>query len=221
MTEQLARASVFGMGGNVEAHALVSLLALTSDAVLLFGSDGTVALANENADHLFRLLPGSLVGSDVRLLFPPAATVAAMEGPLDQALPFPLDGTTTALTCEGNAHVPVRMLVRCEPLAGMHDVYLLVARQAAEGGEAQLESDRLVDELSRANRRLSGTLDIVLGTLDALDLGTLFSRTLDEISQTMDAWATLAYMAERDGYRLRGATDSVKDARVPGHLAYT
>jgi len=221
MTKQLARASVFGMGGNVEAHALVSLLALTSDAVLLFGSDGSVALANENAEHLFRLLPGSLVGSDVRLLFPPAATVAAMEGPLDQALPFPLDGTTTALTCEGNARGPVRMLVRCEPLAGMHDVYLLVARQAAEGKEAQLESDRLVDELSRANRRLSGTLDIVLGTLDALDLGTLFSRILDEISQTMDAWATLAYMAERDGYRLRGATDSVKDARVPARLPYT
>lgn len=220
MENQLARTSVFGSDNNVEAHALVSLLALTSDAVLLFGSDGIVALANENAERLFRVLPGSLVGSDVRMLFPPAATVSAMKGPLDQALPFSLDGTTAVLTCEGSTRKHIRMLVRCEPLAGIHDVYLLVARRAAEDGEARAESERLVDELSRANRRLSGTLDIVLGTLDALDLGTLFSRILDEIAQTMDAWATLAYMAEHDGYRLRGATDSVKDASIPPRLAY-
>ncbi|MDO4806198.1 MAG: PP2C family protein-serine/threonine phosphatase [Coriobacteriales bacterium] len=220
MTGQLSRTSSHGMGEASQTNALIALLALTSDAVLIFGQDGVVTLANENAERLFRVLPGGLVGSDVRLLFPPAATIDAMEGSPKDSLPFSLDGATNMLVCEGSAHVHRRVLVRCEMLAGSVGAYLLTARPAALEGSKSLDDERLVEELSRANRRLSGTLDIVLGTLDALDLGMLFSRTLDKLSQTMDAWGTLAYMAEQSGYRLRGATASVEDAYVPSYLSY-
>ena len=36
------------------------------------------------------------------------------------------------------------------------------------------EHERVVDELRRANRRLSGTLHIVLDTLDSQNVATLF-----------------------------------------------
>lgn len=221
MAQPLARTNAHGTGELSETSVLVTLLALSSDAVLLFGHDGVVTLANENAERLFRVLPGGLVGSDVRLLFPPPATIEAMEGEPCDSLPFTLDGTTNALVCEGAAHVHRRVVVRCEAVPGTTSAYLLVARPMAPAGDASMDGERLVGELSRANRRLSGTLDIVLGTLDALDLGTLFSRTLDKITQTMDAWATLAYMAEQSSFRLRGSTASVEGSYVPSYLLYT
>lgn len=220
-TAELLIASENGMGEALQTNVLVSLLALTSDAVLIFGTDGAVLLANENAERLFRMPPGGLVGSDVRLLFPPPATMAAMEGAACDALPFTLDGATNMLVCEGSAHVHRRVMVRCETIAPGAGTYMLTARPAALDSGQGLDGESLVEELSRANRRLSGTLDIVLGTLDALDLGTLFSRTLDKLSQTMDAWATLAYMAEQGGYRLRGSTSAVKGAYVPPYVSYT
>lgn len=221
MAKELARTGVAGFERTDEAAVLVALLSLTSDAVLVFNEDGVVLLANEEAERLFRTLPGSLVESDVRLIFPPAATIADIKGPLSTSLPFALDGSTCTLTCEDAEHLPIRVRVRCERLAATAmPAYLLCAHAVAEEGGFQDENDRLVEELSRANKRLSGTLGIVLGTLDSLDIGTLFSRILGEITDTMDAWASVVYMAEQDGYRLRGATESLGDAAVPAFLPY-
>lgn len=221
MTAELARTGVAGFERSDEAAVLVSLLSLTSDAVLVFDEDGTILLANEVAEHLFRELPFSLVDSNVRMVFPPAATMAHVEGALEDALPFELDGSISTITCEGFNRLPVKVQVRCERLATTSaTAYLLAAHAVADEGQFQDENARLVEELSRANKRLSGTLGIVLGTLDSLDVGTLFSRILDQITQTVDAWASVVYMAEKGGYRLRGATDSLGDARVPPFLPY-
>ena len=76
------------------------------------------------------------------------------------------------------------------------------------------EHQRVVDELRRANRRLAGTLQIVLGTLDSGDVGTLFSRVLEEITATIDATGTLVYLAERDGFHLRGISEGVSEMRI-------
>ena len=76
------------------------------------------------------------------------------------------------------------------------------------------EHERVVDELRRANRRLSGTLHIVLDTLDSQNVATLFSRVLEEITETMDAWGTLVYLAESDGYHLRGASESLDHVSI-------
>lgn len=72
------------------------------------------------------------------------------------------------------------------------------------------EHERVVEELRQANRRLSGTLKIVLDTLDSENVATLFSRVLEEISEAMDAWGTLVYLAEADGYHLRGMSQSLQ-----------
>ncbi|MDO4798682.1 MAG: SpoIIE family protein phosphatase [Coriobacteriales bacterium] len=219
-SDELARWGMGALGEQATAAALASFLALTYDAVVLFDDEGTILLANDEAQKLFRAEKGQLVGTNVRLLFVPAATVDALKGPLSGALPFPLDGTTTPLTCTSSDHTSLELLVRCGPvLAPGIQAYVLVAHRSTDVGESE-NRERLVEELSRANRRLSGTLRIVLGTLDSLDVGTLFSRVLDEITHTVDAWATLAYVDESNGYRLRGQTSDVEGAPVPAFLPH-
>ncbi len=82
------------------------------------------------------------------------------------------------------------------------------------------EHERVVDELQRANRRLSGTLKIVLGTLDSENVATLFSRVLEQITETVDAWGTVVYLAEADGYHLRGMSASLLGARVVRYMPF-
>lgn len=220
MTKELVRSGVAGLDKTDEAAILITLLSLTTDAVLVFDGDGIVLLANEEAERLFRAQPKSLVGTDVRLIFPPAQTMEQVEGSLSGSLPFGLDGATSIIVCEGSDQRHVRVQVRCERMGVSAEAYLLCAHGMSETEGVQIENDRLVEELSRANRRLSGTLGIVLGTLDSLDVGTLFSRILEEITQTMDGWASLVYMGEQDGYRLRGTSESLEGIRVPTFFSY-
>ena len=84
--------------------------------------------------------------------------------------------------------------------------------------EAELE--REVAELRRANHRLSGALDIVLGTLDVENVGTLFTRVLDKLTDTMQADGTICYLAEPDGFHLRGISKGLSSERVAQFMAY-
>lgn len=220
MSDTLMRTGVAGLERRGEANILVSLLSLTSDAVLVFDGNGTILLANEEAERTFREVPGSLVDRDVRMVFPPVASTAADEGHLENSLPFGFDGSSSVITCETRDHAHLRVRVRCERVALVKETYLLTAHVMSGESDVLDENERLVEELSRANRRLSGTLGIVLSTLDSLDVGTLFSRILDEITQTMDAWGTIVYMAEQDGYRLRGVTESLGEASVPVYMPF-
>ncbi len=220
MRDDLAPWSMGELGEQAFAAALAALLALTYDAVVLFDKSGGILLANDEAERLFRSEGGHLVGTNVRRVFPPPATVPAMDGPLEGSLPFPLDGSTAFVTCEASDHAHLSLLVRCSRLRipGTH-AYVLVAHQDDAAAE-QASKTPLVEELSRANRRLSGTLKIVLGTLDSLDVGTLFSRVLNEIADTMDAWGTLAYVAESGGYRLRGRTETLENVPTPAFMGH-
>lgn len=222
MSTELARTGIVGLGDQGIVDALATLLSLSSDAVLAFDEDGTIVLANDEAERMFRACDAGLVGSDVRMLFLPPATLQKSSAALDEALPFALDGSSCELVCEGGQYGHVRVRVRCERVSAHARVFLLTAHASEASEEAELERERLVEELSRANKRLSGTLHIVLGTLDSLDVGTLFTRILSELADSMDAWAALAYMAEQEGYRLRGTTESLGDASqmAPTFIAY-
>ena len=80
--------------------------------------------------------------------------------------------------------------------------------------------EREVAELRRANHRLSGALDIVLGTLDAENVGALFARVLDKLTDTMQADGTICYLAEPDGFHLRGISQGLSSERVAQYMAY-
>lgn len=218
MSDDLALVDANVVDSNVLARSLVTLLSLTSDAVIAFDAEGRIILANTEAERLFRVRDKGLVETDVRDLFP-AANEERSAG-FEKSLPFSVDGTTTRIVCERADGTHVSLGVRCDHLRGPGGTYLLVAHAIDPRASDEQERARLVDELSRANRRLSGTLRIVLETLDSTDVGMLFDRVLKEISETLDAWATLAYVAENDGFRLRGGQDALGTAPAPLFMAH-
>jgi sigma-B regulation protein RsbU (phosphoserine phosphatase) len=213
--------SVTGIGKASVSGAFAGLLALTGDAVLAFDGAGVVLLANEEARRLFQRDGDFLVGLDVRGLFPPAVGVTPGTPFSLAALPFSCDGTSAHLVIASLDGTPARVVVRCDSVRAPGDTYLLVAHRDDSEAAVAAEHDRLVSELSEANRRLSGTLGIVLGTLDSPDVGTLFERVLDGIDQTMGATGTMVYIAESDGFHLRAMSDGVDGARTTQYLPYS
>lgn len=207
------------LGGTLSA-----LLALTSDAVICFDGTGTILLANDEALRLLALDPlqvntSNLVGSDIRQLFPPAVGVAPDVPFAPSSLPLPTDGSTTRIVRTDNQGHTATLVARCDRVHAPRETYLLVAHPESDAAAADREHERLVAELSRANRRLSGTLDIVLGTLDSPTVSTLFERVLEELCATMDASGTTVYLAEADGFHLRGTSASLEGQKVPRFLS--
>ena len=201
---------------------LAELLVLTRDAVIVFDGTGRIVLANAEAQALLGQGTTSLVDTDVRHLFLPVQAkkdVHALDAPAfhPSALPFAMDGTSTSLTCVDSEGMSREISVRADRVSAADETYLLVAAAVAGTGE-QRECDRLVGELARANRRLSGTLEIVLGTIDAVDVTTLFTRVLEGMTQTMEASGTLLYLTENDRMRLRAMSSGMDAAHVPHHL---
>jgi GAF domain-containing protein len=189
--------------------------------VVVFDGAGRVLLANAQASALLPHGEGeNFVGADVRTLFPPAGSFDP-EAPFSQdALPFPVDGTSSVVTMASLEGEPMRLRVRCDRVQAAGETYVTVALPAESGSLEERQGERDLDDLRRANKRLAGALRIVLDTLDSRDVGTLFSRVLEEITQTMDADATIVYLAESDGFHLRGISKSLEGTRVPHFMAY-
>ena len=204
-----------GIGERSVSGALAGLLALTTDAVMIFDGGGRVLLANDEASELFGRGRATMAGADVRTFFPPAPGVVPDE-PFDaKALPFALDGRATHVMCASGDGRLSEVVVRADRVSAPGETYLLVASPARGADAAEREHDRLLEELQRANHRLSGTLDIVLGTIDSEDVGALFGNVVEEITNTMEATGTLLYLAEGEGLRLYGTGAATTGARLP------
>ena len=221
----LARRHMEGIGEGSLVGTLSRLLQLTSDAVLVFDGTGRVLLSNEEAAEVFCDGGEGLVGSDVRDLFPELddarSELSTVEGEGSlPSLPFPLDGTSTPVTARA-AYGSLRALtVRCETVQAPGETYLLVASPADAQIASLRDQERVVEDLKRANRRLSGAFNIVLDTLDARDVGELFGRTLESLYQTLEADGTVVYLAEADGFHLRGASGDIDLSRAPRFMHF-
>lgn len=210
---------VEGIGEGSVVGTLSKLLQLSCEAVLVFDGSGRVLLANDEAAELFSA-PDGLVGTDVRLIFPAVDADAAL-GPFSpDLLPFPTDGSATRVTCVAAAGAPVEVRVRCDSVRAPGETYLLLALPVGSGALAGRETERALEDLRRANHRLSGTLNIVLDTIDADDLQALFGRVLEEITETMEADGTLVYLSEADGFRLRGVSSSLLGERMARFMPF-
>ena len=209
---------VEGIGEGSVVGTLSKLLQLSCEAVLVFDGSGRVLLANEEASRLFSV-PDSLVGIDVRLLFPSDGDGEL--GPFSpEALPFPVDGTAARTTCTAASGRPLEVRVRCDTVRAPGETYLLLALPTGAGELSDREAERTIEDLRRANHRLSGTLNIVLDTIDADDLQALFGRVLEEITETMEADGTLVYLSEADGFRLRGVSSSLLGERMARFMPF-
>ena len=209
----LSTRHVAGVGEGSLVGTLSRLLQLTCESVLVFDGMGRVLLANDEAAELFGAA-GGLVGRDVREFFP----VAGDQGPGSpfsvEALPFPTDGTVGLTACRDASGHSLGVRVRCDSVQAPGETYLLVAMPLDDGLLADREGQRAFDDLRRANHRLSGTLRIVLDTLDVSDVASLFDRVLEEVTQTMEADGTIVYLSESDGFHLRGISSGLAGEKI-------
>ena len=216
---ELSTTHVGGIGEGSLAGALSKLLQLTCEAVLVFDGSGRVLLANDEAAELLGAGEG-LVGVDVRTLVEREGRQGA-EGPFEAgALGIPTDGSVALASLRSADGRPHAVRVRCDAVRAPGETYLLVAMPVDADALADREGARAMADLRRANHRLSGTLNIVLDTIDSGDIATLFERTLEELTDTMEADGTLVYLSEADGFHLRGISSGLLGERLARFMPF-
>ena len=214
---------VEGVVDGTVAATLSQLLRLTSDAVIVFNMEGMVLLANEEAESLFAKEDGTIAGLDVRFLFTPANQENLQKPFFVESLPFAIDGSTSMVAAPAQDGTSQVLSVRADYVGAPTQAIVLTASKLRDMASPMHDDERMVLDLRRANRRLSGALQIVLDTLDSEDMGQLIERVLEELSETVEADGALIYLAEQDGYHLHGATESLRSAsldRVPRYFAF-
>ena len=214
---------VEGVVDGTVAATLSQLLRLTSDAVIVFNMEGTVLLANEEAESLFAKEDGTIAGLDVRFLFTPANQENLQKPFSVESLPFAIDGSTSTVAAPAQDGTSQVLSVRADYVGAPTQAIVLTASKLRDLTSPMHDDERMVLDLRRANKRLSGALQIVLDTLDSEDMGQLIERVLEELSETVEADGALIYLAEQDGYHLHGATESLRSAsldRIPRYFAF-
>ena len=214
---------VEGVVDGTVAATLSQLLRLTSDAVIVFNMEGMVLLANEEAESLFAKEDGTIAGLDVRFLFTPANQENLQKPFSVESLPFAIDGSTSMVAAPAEDGTSQVLSVRADYVGAPTQAIVLTASKLRDLANPMHDDERMVLDLRRANKRLSGALQIVLDTLDSEDMGQLIERVLEELSETVEADGALIYLAEQDGYHLHGATESLKSAslnRIPRYFAF-
>ena len=214
---------VEGVVDGTVAATLSQLLRLTSDAVIVFNMEGMVLLANEEAESLFAKEDGTIAGLDVRFLFTPANQENLQKPFSVESLPFAIDGSTSMVAAPAQDGTSQVLSVRADYVGAPTQAIVLTASKLRDMASPMQDDERMVLDLRRANKRLSGALQIVLDTLDSEDMGQLIERVLEELSETVEADGALIYLAEQDGYHLHGATESLRSAsldRIPRYFAF-
>ena len=214
---------VEGVVDGTVAATLSQLLRLTSDAVIVFNMEGMVLLANEEAESLFSKVDGTIAGLDVRFLFTPANQENLQKPFSVESLPFAIDGSTSMVAAPAQDGTSQVLSVRADYVGAPTQAIVLTASKLRDLASPMHDDERMVLDLRRANKRLSGALQIVLDTLDSEDMGQLIERVLEELSETVEADGALIYLAEQDGYHLHGATESLKSVslnRIPRYFAF-
>lgn len=214
---------VEGVVDGTVAATLSQLLRLTSDAVIVFNMEGMVLLANEEAESLFAKVDGTIAGLDVRFLFTPANQENLQKPFSVESLPFAIDGSTSTVAAPAEDGTSQVLSVRADYVGAPTQAIVLTASKLRDLANPMHDDERMVLDLRRANKRLSGALQIVLDTLDSEDMGQLIERVLEELSETVEADGALIYLAEQDGYHLHGATESLKSVslnRIPRYFAF-
>lgn len=169
---------------------LIRLLELSSDGIVVTNGAQRIIYANNLARGL--LAEGNEIVGDVITSF-------LIPDGKSYEMDFPTDGSPVlARTVHG-----LPLMVRCDTVNAPGDTLLYVIHERdANIGRAR-RALALV-ELEAANRRLSGILNIVLSTLDALDVPELISRVLEQLTTTMEGSGAVLYLATTTGFHLRG-----------------
>ena len=207
-----------------ELAELAHLVELTSDAIALCGADGAVQHVNRQLTTLALEERDRIVGQDIKDLLYSDQFERASE----HRLPFTLDGedNSCVLKLPDGSFVPVR--VRASAVSsralGMAneatDRVLVVIRSLEEQYARDRQTQRLFSELQAVNRRLSGTLSVIMTAAGSKDLPSLLDAVLNKLVDTLDADGSSIYFSESGGFKLRGISYGLTRDYVPEFIPY-
>ncbi len=209
---------------NKELREVSRLFEITNDAVALCKQDGTILHANVQLLDLLVCSRKSLVGCDIKdILFS-----MDFERSGAHELPFAQDGSASALQlrlAEGS-FVPVE--VRAGTVSGSTfglgrkgDTRVLVAmRSLEERYSHDRQMQRVLTELKGANKRLAGTLSVIMAAVGAKDLPALVDTVLNKLTDALDAAGATLYFSEGGGFKLRGISEGLVSSYVPEYIPY-
>lgn len=216
--------------GRSDATTLSRLVELTSDAVVVCDTAGTILHVNHQLLKLARKERGSIVGTDIKdLMFSESFERAG-----DHRLPFPLNGTdcVNMFKLADGSFIPVhtRALAPSATVTEEHPNLIrrmlprgrvLVVMQSLEEQYAHdRQMHRVLSELQAANKRLSGTLSVIMSTVGAEDLPSLLDNVLNRLVDALDADGSLIYFSEGGGFKLRGVSRGLEHDYVPEFIPY-
>ena len=210
--------------GKGDLAELARLVEVTSDAVALCAQDGTILHVNRQMTSLALDDREHIVGTDIKdLLFS-----TSFERALRHQMPFTLDARDCGLMLKlpDGSFVPVN--VRALKIG--HDLFpldehhaervLVVIKSLEEQTAHDRQTQRLLSELQAANKRLSGTLSVIMSAVGSKDLPTLLDTVLNKLSGALDAGGSTIYIAENGGFKLRGFSRSLANCYVPDFIPY-
>ncbi len=208
---------------NDELGDVARLVELTSDAIVVCDSDGTIQHVNRQLLDLVSMARERVVGTDVKdLLYS-----AAFERAQDHTVPFTTDGedNTLMLKLADGSFIPISArgieLMPSQHLDIGHEHRFAAALRSLEQQYASdRKTHRLLSELQSANKRLSGTLAIIMSTVGSNDLSALLDAVLNRMTETLDAAGATVYFAESGGFKLRGVSRGLQETYVPGYIPY-
>lgn len=202
------------------------LFEITSDAVAVCDTAGTVLHVNHQLLCLLSEERADVVGTDIKdHLFSEAFERA--EG---HVLPFELDGSesTLMLKLADGSFIPVRVRAQAIeppphlPKAPLFDgVRVLVAiRSLEEQYTHDRQMQRVLSELQAANKRLSGMLSVIMSTVGSENLNSLLDTVLNKLVDALDADGATILFSESGGFKLRGVSHGLLDTFVPEFIPY-
>ena len=210
--------------GKGDLAELARLVEVTSDAVALCAQDGTILHVNRQMTSLALDDREHIVGTDIKdLLFS-----TSFERASRHQMPFTLDARDCGLMLKlpDGSFVPVN--VRALKIG--HDLFLadehhaervlVVIKSLEEQTAHDRQTQRLLSELQAANKRLSGTLSVIMSAVGSKDLPTLLDTVLNKLSGALDAGGSTIYIAENGGFKLRGFSRSLANCYVPDFIPY-
>ena len=221
------------MASECAPAILIRLLEVMRDAVIVFDSEGRILLANSSAASLLDTC-GLISSYRIQDLFHPCdirtirhnceiSEVPTSEEVRCQAvpnLPFTLDGRLNVCSC-GMPGCPARICaVRVDSISSDRQAYVLVGREASRQSCDVMASDSEIKHLRHVRDRLSGTLKVILDTLDADDVDQLFKKSLLDIQEGLGADGAMLYLAENNGFRFQDGTIDLQKNRYPKFLVH-
>ena len=215
--------------GRDELAELSRVAELTSDAVVACGLDGSIFHANSRFLELAGMPRERIIDADIKdLLFSDA-----FERAQGHRLPFRLDGSdcTLMLKLADGSFIPV--LVRAIKVSGSGTFRRRILKRGSARGSALLtvrsleeryaydrQMRRVLSELQAANKRLSGTLSVIMSTVGAESLPVLLDTVLNKLVDALDADGADIYFSEGGGFKLRGISRGLERDYVPEFIPF-